>query len=258
VAAAVVASVLALSSLRLKGLGLALMTLAAALFFDNAVFSQKSVSEGTGGLALNQSWFGRINFFDPSGHQMFILLMIVLVVVVSAVLLIRKGTVGRYLSAMRGSETGAAGVGINLSWQRVLIFALSGAVAGIGGSLLSMVQTRISPHQFGYQYSLIFVVVVVTTGVSTVEGAIQGGIGFVVIQQLLTYAPQRFQGLTVVLFAFGALTYALHPEGVLEFQKRRWTARFERLLLQPRQITVPPPSGPGAPGTHFEAGASHV
>ena len=75
-------------------------------------------------------------------------------------------------------------------------------------------------------------VIVVTTGVTTVEGAIQGGIGFVVIQQLLTYAPQRFQGLTVVFFALGALTYAAHPEGVLEFQKRRWTARFERALLR--------------------------
>jgi ABC-type branched-subunit amino acid transport system permease subunit len=121
-----------------------------------------------------------------------------------------------------------------------------------------LVQERISPHQFNYEYSLIFVVIVVTTGVSTVEGAIQGGIGFVVIQQLLTYAPARFSGLTVVLFAFGALTYAHHPEGVLEFQKRRWTARFERVFLQPRQVPVPPPSGPGAPGTLFEAGSSHA
>ena len=257
-AAAVVASVLALSSLRLKGLGLALMTLAAALLFDNAIFSQKAVSNGTGGIILKRSWFGRINFFDPSGHPMFILLMVVLVVVVAAVLLLRRGTVGGYLAAMRGSETGAAGVGINLSWQRVLIFALSGAVAGIGGTLLTMQQGRISPHQFSYEYSLVFVVIVVTTGVSTVEGAIQGGIGFVVIQQLLTYAPQRFQGLTVVLFAFGALTYSLHPEGVLEFQKRRWTVRFERLFLQPRQLAMSADGPPGAPGPLFGAGGKNA
>jgi hypothetical protein len=35
-----------------------------------------------------------------------------------------------------------------------------------------------------------------------------------------------------VLFAFGALTYASHPEGVLEYQKRQWTMRFERLLFK--------------------------
>ena len=79
-----------------------------------------------------------------------------------------------------------------------------------------------------------------------------------VIQQLLTYAPQRFQGLTVVLFAFGALTYSLHPEGVLEFQKRRWTARFERLFLQPRQLAMSADGPPGAPGPLFEAGGKNA
>ena len=53
------------------------------------------------------------------------------------------------------------------------------------------------------------------------------------VEQLLTYLPSRFGGpsLTIVLFAFGALTYAQHPEGVLEYQKRRSTARFERLFF---------------------------
>jgi len=167
---------------------------------------------------------------------------------------VRRGTVGRYLSAMRGSETGAAGVGINLSWQRVLVFALSGAVAGIGGTLLTLQQTSVNPAQFNYEYSLVFVVIVVTTGVSTVEGAIQGGIGFVVIQQLLTYAPERFQGLTVVLFAFGALTYSLHPEGVLEYQKTRWTLRFERLFLQTRPEPVGASAHVGGPEPLLDGG----
>ena len=43
---ALVAVVLAVASLRLRGLGLALMTIAAALFFDNAVFPQLSTSNG--------------------------------------------------------------------------------------------------------------------------------------------------------------------------------------------------------------------
>ena len=78
-----------------------------------------------------------------------------------------------------------------------------------------------------------FVVVVVTTGASTVEGALQAGFGFVILQQLLTYVPARLGGnsLVVVFFAFGALTYAAHPEGILEFQKRRWTLRFERMIF---------------------------
>ena len=75
---------------------------------------------------------------------------------------------------------------------------------------------------------------VVTASVTTVEGAIQAGIGFFVTEQILTTVlPARIgaSSLTVVLFAFGALTYASHPEGVLEYQKRRSTARFERLFF---------------------------
>jgi hypothetical protein len=76
-------------------------------------------------------------------------------------------------------------------------------------------KSRWPPGDWNYDYSLIFVVLVVTTGVSTVEGAIQAGIGFFVVTQLLTYLPSRFGGssLVIVLFAFGALQYARHPEG---------------------------------------------
>jgi hypothetical protein len=60
----------------------------------------------------------------------------------------------------------------------------------------------------------------------------QAGIGFFVIQHVLSvYLPARFSSLTVAGFAFGALTYARHPEGVLEFSKRRWTQRFEKLFF---------------------------
>jgi hypothetical protein len=45
-----------------------------------------------------------------------------------------------------------------------------------------------------------------------------------------------------VLFAFGALTYAQHPEGVLEYQKRRSTLRFERLFFS-REAEAEEPKG---------------
>lgn len=244
VAAAAVAAVLAVTSLRLRGLGLSLMTLAAALLFDSAVFSQTAVSGGTGGLTLRARWLGPIDFFDPSGHQYFVLALLVLAVCAVGVVLVQRGTVGRYLAAMRGSEAGAAGIGINLNWQRVLVFCLSGAVAGIGGALLAVQRAAVAPGQFNYQLSLAFVVIVVTTGVGTVEGAIQAAFGFVVLQELLQYAPQRFAGITFVLFALGALTYAAHPEGMVEVQKRRWTGRVERVLLR----HPPPPPGTVAVG----------
>lgn len=232
VLAAVVAVVMALLSMRLKGLGLALMTLAAALFISTTVFAQKSISHGAGGLDLKRSWLGPWNLFAPNGHSYFVLAMVVLVVCALGVFLIQRGTVGGFLSAMRGSETGASSLGINLTWQRITVFALSGAVAGLGGTLLAIQEQVANPTSFNYEYSLVFVVIVITTGVATIEGAIQAGMGFVLIQYILsTYAPTRLSGLTIVFFAFGALTYARHPQGMVEFERRKWELRVQRLLF---------------------------
>jgi branched-chain amino acid transport system permease protein len=231
--AAVVAVLLALLSLRLRGIGLALMTLAAALFFGTTVFAQTSIGGGFGGLRLKQSWTGPWNLFASNGHAYFVVAMIVVVVCALGTYMVQRGTVGRFLAAMRGSETGATSLGINLNWQKILVFALSGAVAGLGGTLLAVQEQVVSSTSFNYDYSLAFVVIVITTGVTTIEGAIQAGMSFTLIQYLLaTYAPERLSGLTFVLFAFGALTYAKHPQGVLEYQKRTWTLRIQGVVFR--------------------------
>jgi branched-chain amino acid transport system permease protein len=241
--AAAVAVVLALLSLRLRGLGLALMTLAAALLFDNTFFNDVSISGGASGLSLKSSWLGTDAFFNFNGHALFLLCLGVLAVCVFIVLLVRKGTVGRNLAAMRGSETAAAGLGINLTWQRIVVFALAGSIAGVGGVLVTIQQQVANSAQWSYSFSLIFIVLVVTTGVSTVEGAIQAGIGFFVTGQLLTYLPARWGGssLVIVLFAIGSLQFAKHPEGILEFQKRRSNQKFEQRFFPKEFYAMHPP-----------------
>lgn len=249
VAAAAAAVVLAVLSLRLRGLGLALMTLAGALLFDTIMGQQQSLGGGESGVepgtpAQMSTWAKPFNLFNPNGHALFIMSFLVLVVVTVAVLAVRRGSVGRMLGAMRGSEVGAAGIGIDLTWQRILIFALSGAVAGIGGTVWVLQQQQANTSSFNYQIGLGFVVIVVTTGVGTVEGAMQGAFGYVILTKLLGYAPARFNDLTFVLFAFGALTYSAHPEGILEYQKRRWMQRFEPLT---ERLFSHSGSGPSSP-----------
>jgi ABC-type branched-subunit amino acid transport system permease subunit len=243
-AASAVAVILAVLSLRLRGLGLALMTLAAALFFDATFFNETYITGGSQGVSIQRSWLGTNAFFNVDGHAMFLLSLGVLAIAVVVVLLVRKGTVGRNLAAMRGSEVATAGLGVNPTWQRIVVFALSGAIAGIGGLLYSLEHQVVDPNSWNTTFSLVFVVLVVTTSVTTVEGAIQAGIGFFVTQQILeTLLPARIgaSSLTIVLFAFGALTYAQHPEGVLEYQKRKSTARFERLFFSRDSVPVADP-----------------
>jgi branched-subunit amino acid ABC-type transport system permease component len=222
----------ALPALRLRGLPLALLTLALALLADNAVFPYSWAGGPATGLEVPRPQIGSVNLATTSSKGFFVLALVVLIVCAIGVKLVQRATVGRYLDALRASPIGAESVGINPSAAKVFVFALSAGLAGLGGALYASLQQSITPADFNYQFSLIFVVVVVTTGVRTVEGAIQAGVGFVVVQQLLSYLPGRWGsgGLAVVFFAFAALTYAAHPEGVVEYEKRVLTQRFERRL----------------------------
>jgi len=230
--AAVIGAVAAVPALRLRGLPLALLTLALALLADNSLFPYSWAGGPVTGLTVPRPEILSVDFATDSTRAYFGLAAVVLVLAAIVVRLVQKGTVGRYLGAMRGSPLAAASLGINLSWTKITVFALSAGLAGLGGAMYGSLQQVVSPADFNYQYSLIFVVVVVTTGVASVEGAIQAGMGFVIIQQVLSYLPTRVGAgsLTALLFALGALTYAAHPEGVVEFQKRRITLWVQRRL----------------------------
>jgi ABC-type branched-subunit amino acid transport system permease subunit len=231
-AAMVIGALAALPALRLRGLPLALLTLSLALLADNVVFPIAAISGPTTGLVVPRPQIGPINLGTESTKAFFVLALVILVLCALAVRRFQRGTLGRFLAAMRTSPLAAASIGIDLNRTKVVVFALSAALAGLGGALYGSLQQSITPVDFNYQFSLIFVVVVATTGVATVEGAIQAGMGFVVIQQLLSYLPGRAGGpsLAVVLFALAALGYAAHPEGVVEYQKRRATQWLERRL----------------------------
>jgi hypothetical protein len=89
----------------------------------------------------------------------------------------------------------------------------------------------VSSPPFPHEYSLVFLVAVITLGPRTVEGAVQAGMGYSIGLFALTYLPTRFQGIQPILFAFGSVTYAAHPEGILEYQKTRWLRRVNRLFV---------------------------
>jgi branched-chain amino acid transport system permease protein len=232
-AAMVIGALAALPALRLRGLPLALLTLSLALLADNVVFPVTAISGPSTGLAVPRPQIGPISLATESTKAFFGLALVVLVLCALAVRRYQRGTLGRFLAAMRTSPLAASSVGIDLNRTKVVVFALSAALAGLGGALYASLQQSITPVDFNYQFSLVFVVVVATTGVATVEGAIQAGMGFVVVQQLLSYLPGRAGGpsLAVVLFALAALGYAAHPEGVVEYQKRRATQWIERRVL---------------------------
>jgi branched-chain amino acid transport system permease protein len=230
VLAAAVGALLALPALRLGGIFLALATLAFALFFENVMVKFSWVSGGRVPPTVPRPVIGSINF--NSDKNFFLLSVVVLAIVSVVVIFVRSGTTGRYLDALRSSEVAASSIGINPARARITAFALSAGIAGLGGGLLA-IQEKFANYQadFSVVFGLFWVVLVVSIGARTVEGAIQGGFGLKIFPELillrLLHVSSTWQ---FIVFGLGAIAYAKNPEGTLEAGKRKSLNFIQRLL----------------------------
>ena len=243
VVAAAVGVLVALPALRLGGLYLALATLAFALMVENVVFPLTWVSGGDAGIEVPRPQVGPVDFADD--RAFFLLAFAVFAIIGTGVVLIRKGTTGRYLAALRGSEVASSAIGINPVRAKITVFALSAAIAGIGGTMLASLQGSASIEEYSSFIGLFWIVLVVTLGTRTVDGAVNAGMAFILVPELLDVLgvssslqiPVQF-----ALFGFGAVTFAKHPEGVVEANKRRSIQAISRWVV--RRFGEPPSAEP--------------
>ena len=75
------------------------------------------------------------------------------------------------------------------------------------------------------------------------EGAVNAGMALVFVPELLHHLPGRWANLEYVLFGFGAINYAKHPEGAVEFGKRRSIERVVAWRQGRDERRQPPPKG---------------
>ncbi|HEV7722591.1 MAG TPA: ABC transporter permease [Iamia sp.] len=251
--AAAVGALLSLPVLRLGGVWVAIATLAFAAFFDAVVVRLPFVGGGDTslfqGTRVPRPVIGPWDLADDK--KFLVLALVVFALTAAAVIQIREGTVGRTLRSLRGSEVAAQSIGISPARARVTAFAVSGFIAGLGGAMLSLHQENVNyAGNFAPFAALFWLVLVVSLGTRTVEGAAFAGasyalfdaivfkgalIGWVLrseerIPDIFPLSPKwRF-----VLFGLAAIQFARHPEGLVEHGKRKSHARTERLLARAR------------------------
>jgi branched-subunit amino acid ABC-type transport system permease component len=247
VIAAAVAAVVALPMVRLGTVWVAIATLAFAAFFDTVLVRMPFVGGGDTSLLT-----GRrvprpvIGPWDLADDRLFLALAVVVFLLVAVgVKLLRSGTVGRTLQALRGSEIAAQSIGISPTRARVTAFAISGFLAGLGGALLAIHQKNVNYTQNFTPFGALFwLVIVVSLGVGTIEGASYSGASFALMDRLilrgaiLTWILRSEDLLPgffpispkwrFVLFGLTTISFARHPEGLIEAGKRRWYGRIER------------------------------
>jgi len=254
--AAVVGGLLAIPALRLGGIYMSLATLAFAFMFNAVLVPLDWVSGGFVPLRVPRPVVGPVDF---ASDKAFLMLCIVVLAAVSVlVIFVRKGTTGRYLAALRASEPAAASIGINPARARVTALALSAGIAGLGGGMLVTLHGRANTVFFEPLFGLFFVVIVVTLGARSVQGAITAGLAFMLFPEFLD-AVGLSASYQFIFFGLGALTFARHPEGIIEFQTRKSLTFIQGLLDRrkgPPATSAPgspsPPGGDGAAGTRQE------
>ena len=227
--AAVVGSLLSLPVRRLGGVWLAVATLAFAFFFDAVMVRQTWVGAASllQGTRVPRATLGPLDF---ASDKSFLVLCIVVLVITSVVVIqLREGTIGRTLRALRGSELAAQSIGINPARARLIAFATSAFIAGLGGALLAVQQKNVNYDQnFAPLAAMFWLVLVVSLSARTVEGAIFAGASFSLFERSIL---RNIFGLSgkwrFVLFGLTSIQYARHPEGLLEYGKRRSTAKMQ-------------------------------
>jgi branched-chain amino acid transport system permease protein len=243
-----VAVVLGLICGRLRGMYLAIITLAFGILVEGLA-NGLSITGGPSGIGgIPPITVGSFQF-DTDSSFYYLIWIIVGVALVLTANLVRSNR-GRILRAMHGDQVGARSLGLHVTRAKVVVFAISACMASIAGSLYADYFRYLSPDQVGSAESLQLITMLVIGGMGTLFGPLIG-------VALLTYLPIAFQPLAnystlvtgVLLIAFLRYLPAGLWGGVLEVTTRglnRWTP-FGR----PAAAAAPP----GADGPPAEPAA---
>ncbi len=150
---AAVGALVAWPTVRVKGLYLALATLAFGQFAYYVFFSNLRLFSNNGSIIVHRVGLPGVKFTGARAELVFLALIFALCAV--GVLALRRGVFGRRLLALNDSPAACATVGLNVRRTRLAVFALSAGLAGLGGALYGGLQGPVSADDFQVLVSLI-------------------------------------------------------------------------------------------------------
>ncbi|SDD64654.1 amino acid/amide ABC transporter membrane protein 2, HAAT family [Variovorax sp. CF079] len=180
---ATVGVVVALPALRVKGIYLGIATLAFGFIVEEVFARWESVTGGNSGLHVKSPKLFGLDISSSEGF--YIVCLVIAVVCTLAILNLLRSPTGRAFVAIRDSEISAQSMGIHLARYKTMSFAISAALAGLGGALYAHKLSFISPDQFNILQSIDLLLMVVIGGLGSVHGAFLGAIFLIAMPQLI-------------------------------------------------------------------------
>ncbi len=234
--------VVGVSALRVRGVQLAVVTLAAAVAIENAWFTTTTLGGGQGGAPVPQPSLFGLNLGNAAGFRGLdgqlpspVLGFIILAVTVLLFLLVanlRRSQIGRRMLAVRANERAAAASGVNVRNTKLIAFGLSSFIAGIAGAMFAYNFGSVSSTTFDALSALGVIAFAFVGGVTMVRGAIFAGLAST--EALFPYAFQKWFGLSglwALLIGGIAVVFnlVLVPEGAAGMMFRNRARRRRRV-----------------------------
>jgi ABC-type branched-subunit amino acid transport system ATPase component/ABC-type branched-subunit amino acid transport system permease subunit len=188
---------LAYPTVRVRGVYLAVITIAFGLIVENVAIEWQTLTGGPMGITGIPK--PAILGIQLSGYAYYAVLACVLFLVAAVTHNLKRSRFGRAMLAVSQSETAARSLGINVTAVRTLAFVVSAVTAGLAGALYAFLNSYISPDIFTFSDSIRFLLMVIFGGAGTTTGPLIGAF-------ILTYLPEYLQQLQYwQSFAYGLL-----------------------------------------------------
>jgi ABC-type branched-subunit amino acid transport system permease subunit len=262
-AAILVGVLVGLPAVRIRGVQLAVVTMAAAVMLQSQYFENDSWTDlkaGSNAVVKDPTFFGhdigsvgKGGLTDNPRFAVFCVIVLALLCVVVSNL--RRSGTGRRFLAVRANERAAAAAGIEVPRTKLLAFAIAAAIAGVGGVMTGFQQRQISSSSWVFFASLATLAFAYLGGITSVNGAIIGGI---IASNGLVAAFGNYHnpGFTKYVYMLGGvgmvLTAILQPSGQAPFWQpgvqyfARWVSSGPRSKFVPAIARVVPGIVPGA------------
>lgn len=221
IAAVLLGLVFGAPAVRVRGVNLAIVTLGLSLAVEDMVLTEPSLTGGVDGLGVaSPSLFGLQ--LSPASHpdRFAVVCVVALAIGALVVLNVRRGESGRRYVAVRANERGAASVGVSVAGAKLGAFAISAALAGLGGALATFQFNVADFSSYDVFSSITALAFAVVAGIGFVGGAIaagvssQGGMLANFVMNVLHWTTIN-DWLTIITGAFVMQIMIQYPDGAI-------------------------------------------